>query len=121
MEGTSAQFNGGGKVKISGDLKNTGVVEIDTMANLEVLGSVVNCGTFSIKDYVAEGQYKLFEQAIKDLKGDAQSYLSSSYQDLKGGDIANANSWFKKFADYIQQHPELIASSVQTLLQLFHK
>lgn len=118
-EGTSMQINGGGKIKIDGGFKNTGDVKIDTGANLEILGGVVNAGTFSIKDYVAEDQYRFFEQAINDLQGDAQKYLRSSYQDLKSGNTESANSWFKKFTGYIQQHPELITSSVQIVLQLF--
>ena len=120
-KGTSAKFNGGGSVKIGGDFQNTGDVQIDVRANLEVLGNVVNAGTFSIKDYVAESQYQLFEQAINDLQGDAKNYLQSSYQDLKSGDIPSANNWFKKFTGYINNHPELVTSSVQILLQLFYR
>lgn len=120
-EGTTAKFGDGGSVKIGGDFKNTGDVQIDVRANLEVLGNVVNAGTFSIKDYVAENQYQLFEAAINDLQGEAQNYLRSSYQDLKSGDIPSANSWFQKFAGYIKNHPELVTSSVQIVLQLFYK
>ena len=120
-EGTTAKFNGGGTIKIGGGFQNSGDVQIDVRANLEVLGNVVNAGTFSIKDYVAENQYKLFERAINDLRGDAQNYLRSSYQDLKSGNMPSANSWFKKFTDYIKNHPELITSSVQIVLQLFYK
>lgn len=120
-KGTTAKFGGGGNVKIGGDFQNTGDVQIDIRAKLEVLGNVVNAGTFSIKDYVAENQYQLFEKAIADLQGDAQSYLQSSYQDLKSGNIPGANSWFKKFTGYIKDHPELVTSSVQIMLQLFYK
>lgn len=120
-EGTTAKFNGGGTVKIGGSFQNSGDVQIDVRANLEVFGNVVNAGTFSIKDYVAEGQYQLFEKAITDLQGNAKSYLQSSYQDLKSGNIPSANSWFKKFAGYIKEHPELVTSSVQIVLQLFYR
>lgn len=120
-KGTTAKFSDGGSVKIGGDFQNTGDVQIDVRAKLEVLGGVVNAGTFSIKDYVAESQYQLFEGAINDLQGDAQSYLQSSYQDLKSGNIPSANNWFKKFADYIKDHPELATSSVQIMLQLFYR
>ncbi|OHA70592.1 MAG: hypothetical protein A3F15_02620 [Candidatus Wildermuthbacteria bacterium RIFCSPHIGHO2_12_FULL_40_12] len=120
-EGTTAKFNGGGTVKIGGSFQNSGDVQIDVRANLEVLGNVVNAGTFSIKDYVAENQYQLFEQAINDLQGDAQAYLRSSYQDLKSGNIPSSNAWFRKFADYIKDHPELVTSSVQIVLQLFYR
>ena len=121
-EGTSMQINGGGSVKIGGDFKNTGEVKVDVRANLEVLGDVVNDGTFSIKDYVAEDKYKYFEQAINDLRGgDAQTLLRSSYEDLRSGNIDGANSWFKKFTAYLQQHPELVTASVQIVLQLFQK
>jgi len=118
-EGSTAKFNGGGIVKIGGHFQNSGVVEIDRRANLEILGNVVNSGTFNIKDYVAEAHYQLLEQAINNLQGDAQTYLASSYKDLKTGNVAGANSWFKKFAGYIKDHPELITSSVQAILQLF--
>ena len=120
-EGTSMQINGGGKIKIDGDFKNSGDVQIDTGANLEVLGNVVNAGTFSIKDYVAESQYQLFELAVNDLQGEAKNYLQSSYQDLKSGNIPSANNWFKKFTGYINNHPELVTSSVKILLQLFYR
>lgn len=118
-EGTTAKFNGDGAVKIGGSFQNSGDVQIDVRANLEVLGNVVNAGTFSIKDYVAESQYQLLEQAINELQGDVQNYLRSSYQDLKSGNIPSANNWFKKFASYIKDHPELVTSSVQIVLQLF--
>jgi hypothetical protein len=117
--GTSAKFNGGGSVKIRGNFENTGDVQVDVRADLEVLGNVVNDGTFNIKDYVTENQYQRFEQAINDLQGDAKNYLESSYQDLKRGDIPSANNWFKKFANYITEHPELVTASVQIVLQLF--
>ena len=120
-EGTTTEFNGGGIVKISGNFQNSGDVRIDVRANLEVLGNVVNAGSFNIKDYVAESKYQLFEQAINDLQGDSQTYLRSSYQDLKSGDLAGANSWFKKFVVYIKNHPELATSSVQIMLQLFYR
>lgn len=120
-KGTTAKFGDGGSVKIGGDFQNTGDVQIDVKANLEVLGNVVNAGAFSIKDYVAESQYQLFEQAINDLEGDAQNYLQASYQDLKSGNIPSANSWFKKFAGYIKDYPGLVISSVQIVLQLFYK
>ncbi|MBI4086576.1 hypothetical protein HY416_01185 [Candidatus Kaiserbacteria bacterium] len=119
-EGTTARFGGGGIVKVGGDFQNTGNVQIDVRANLEVLGNVTNAGTFSIKDYIAESQYELLEAAIKDLQGDAQTYLQSSYQDLKNGNVSSANTWFKKFVSYIKEHPELITSSVQVVLQLFY-
>ena len=120
-EGTTTEFNGGGIVKISGNFQNSGDVRIDVRANLEVLGNVVNAGSFNIKDYVAESKYQLFEQAINDLQGDAKNYLQSSYQDLKSGNITSANSWLKRFAGYIKDHPELITSSVQIVLQLFYR
>ncbi len=117
---TSAKF-GVGSVKIHGGFENTGDVQIDIRANLEVFGKVVNSGIFNIKYYIAESQYQLFEQAINELQGDAQNYLRSSYQNLQSGNILNANSWLKKFAGYIKDHPELITSSVQIVLQLFYK
>ena len=120
-KGTIAKFGDGGSVKIGGDFQNTGDVQIDVRANLEVLGNIVNAGAFSVKDYVTESRYQLFEQAINDLKGDAQNYLRASHQALKNGDIPSANGWFKKFAGYIKDHPELVTSSVQIVLQLFYK
>lgn len=117
-KGTSARFIDG-SVKIGGNFKNTGDVQIDVRAKLDVLGNVVNAGTFNIRDYVAESQYQLLEQAINDLQGNAKDYLQSSYQDLKSGNIPSANSWFKKFVGYIKNHPELVTSSVQVALQLF--
>ncbi len=119
--GTTAKFNGGGTVKIGGSFQNSGDVQVDVRASLEILGNIMNTGTFSIKDYVAESQYQLFKQAINDLRGDAQNYLRHSYQDLKDGNIPSANNWFKKFAGYIKDHPNLATSSVQILLQLFYK
>lgn len=119
-KGTTAKF-GGGKVKISGDFENAGDVQIDVRANLEILGNVVNEGTFNIKDYVAESKYKLIENAINNLQGNAKTFLQQSYQDLKAGNTENANGWFKKFIDYINQHPELATSSIQIMLQLFYK
>ena len=120
-KGTVARFSGGGKVKIGGSFENTGDVQIDIRANLEILGSVVNSGTFSVKDYIAESRYKLIEDAINDLQGNAKNYLQQSYQDLKQGNIESANNWFKKFIVYIKQHPALITSSIQVMLQLFFK
>lgn len=120
-KGTSAKFNAGGKVRVGGDFENTGDVQVDTRANLEIVGNIINKGTFSIKDYIAESQYGLIENAISDLQGEAKDHLQQSYQDLKDGEINSANTWFKKFIGYIAKHPELITSSVQIMLQLFYK
>lgn len=118
-EGTTAKFGHVGKVEIKGDFKNSGEVEIDIRANLNILGNLLNSGTFDIKDYITENKYKLIENAINDLEGDAKNYLKSSYDKLKQGNVPEANNWFGKFYSYIKQHPELMTSSVQILLQLF--
>ncbi|MEK7645332.1 MAG: hypothetical protein AAB391_03390 [Patescibacteria group bacterium] len=120
-EGTTAKFGSGGTVTIGGDFQNTGSVEIDLKANLKVLGSVVNAGTFSVKDYVAENQYPLFEEAIRSLQGSAKEYLQYSYRDMRNGDLAAADGWFKKFIYYTKDHPELVTSSAQVLLQIFYR
>lgn len=119
--GTTAKFNPGGSIKVGGNFQNSGTVEIDVRANLDILGNVLNSGNFNIKDYVTEAQYQIIESAINDLNGEAKEFLQQSYNALKGEDVEKANSWFGKFIGYIKEHPELITSSVQILLQLFSK
>lgn len=120
-EGTTAKFGAGGIVKVGGNFQNTGNVEIDVRANLQVIGNIINAGNFSVKDYLNEGFYESIEKAIDDLKGEPKKDLQKSYQSFKLGYEDKANNYFRNFFTYIQQHPELVTSSVQILLQLFLK
>lgn len=118
-KGTTAKFGGGGSVRISSGFQNTGDVEIDIRANLDVAGDVINGGTFHIKDYVTEERYKLVEQAIDELKGKPRDYLQYFYTYLQDGEFEQAEGRFQKFFSYVKKHPELVTGSVQILLQLF--
>ncbi|MBU3924645.1 MAG: hypothetical protein V1732_02175 [Patescibacteria group bacterium] len=121
--GTIAKFgsNPNGNVKIHGNFQNTGNVQIDVRANLEVVGNIINAGNFSIRDYVREQNYDLIEKAIAELNGEAKNYLSQSYKNIKTGNAAEANNYFKRFINYIKDHPELVTSSIQIILQIFSK
>jgi hypothetical protein len=118
-EGTTAKFGNGGSVLIGGNFHNSGNVEVDTRANLSVLGDIINSGNFNIKDYIKENNYKLIENAITDLNGDPKSYLETVYQNLKINNIPEANCFFNRFVSYIKNHPDLITGSIQILLQIF--
>ena len=116
-EGTTAKF-GSGKISVGGDFKNTGNVEVDIRATLNVAGNVVNAGNFHIKDYITQDRYKTIESALKELEGEPRKYLLKSYDNLKNGKFDKSDSWFNKFFSYIKKHPELVTGSVQILLQL---
>lgn len=118
-EGTIAKFGKGGKVQIGGDFTNTGKVEVDIRANLEIIGNLINSGDFRIKDYITEKKYKLIENAINELDGEAKKYLKKAYQGLRDGKEKNTNIWFGKFTSYLKEHPELITGAVSILLQIF--
>jgi hypothetical protein len=117
-ESTTARFNQG-KVRIGGDFTNSGKVEIDIRADLEILGNLINSGNFHIKDYIAENEYKLIENAINELDGEAKKYLEETYRALRRGEEKNTNIWFGKFTSYLKEHPQLITGAVQILLQIF--
>ena len=116
--GTSAEFMPGGSVQIGGNFTNYGEVRIDVRANIRVIGSVVNQGKFHIKNYVEEEKYKLIENAISDLRGEPKTLLEESYTYLKNGKHSKADNLFKKFVNYLTEHPELITDTVQILLQV---
>lgn len=116
---TTAKFGAGGSVKVGGNFQNSGNVEVDIRANLDILGNLLNSGNFSIRDYVTESQYQIIEAAIADLSGDAKEYLQQSYQSLKREDLEQANNWFGQFIGYIKEHQEVVTSSIQVLLKLF--
>ncbi len=116
-KGTSAKFGGGGTVQVGGDFKNTGDVEVDVRANLKITGNVVNSGNFHLKDYVAQEQYRLVENTIRELEGDPKELLQTSYNSLRSGENKKADSNFRKFVNYIKDHPELVTGAVQILLQ----
>lgn len=117
-EGTTASFNQG-NIKIGGDFENSGNVNVDVRANLDIIGNVLNSGNFNVKDYVTEKHYEIIESAINDLDGIPREHLSQSYEELKEGNVEGASSKFKQFVDYIKEHPELVTSSVALLLHLF--
>src|SRR3989344_9146212 len=117
-EGTEARFNGGGQVKIRGNFTNSGNVQVDIRANLDILGNVVNSGSFDILDFVTRDKYILFENAIKDLDGDAKLYVQDFYLAVQKNQPEEAKSKFSQFISYLKLHPELITSSVSILLQI---
>ncbi|KKQ34937.1 MAG: hypothetical protein US52_C0041G0008 [candidate division WS6 bacterium GW2011_GWA2_37_6] len=117
-QGTLAKFGGGGSVKIGGNFENSGDVEVDIRADLNIIGNVLNSGKFSIKDYLTEEHYKLIEKAILELDGESKELLEETLVGLKNGNNTMATSKFKHFLEYIKNHPEIITSSVQVVLQL---
>lgn len=116
-KGTKAKFGANGKVLIRGNFQNTGDVEVDTNANLEILGDLINSGSFNVKDYLGQERYVLIEKAINALDGQAKLYLQSSYGYLKRGEIEKANSYFGRFVSYLKRHPGVVVGAVQVLLQ----
>jgi hypothetical protein len=118
-KGTVAKINGGGRVNIEGSFENSGQVNIDIRANLNVVGRVINSGNFNIQDYITQEKLSLIDAAIRDLGGEPKQYLRKSYEYLKSGDNEQADRWFRRFYSYIAKHPELVVGSVQILLQLF--
>lgn len=117
-ESTTASFNEG-SVNVEGDFENSGDVNVDVRANLSVAGNVINSGNFNIRDFVTEKHFEIMEKAISDLSGAPKEYLSQTYEEIKSGNVEKANSWFRKFYNYVKKHPVLVTSSIQILLQLF--
>lgn len=118
-QGTIAKFGGSGSVKVGGNFQNSGDVEIDTRADLTIAGNVLNSGSFNIKDYIAESHYNIIQKAISDLDGEPKELLLETLAGLRNGNDSTAASKFQQFLGYIKNHPEIITSSVQILLQLF--
>ena len=118
-DGTTAKFGSGGSVRIGGDFSNSGKVEVDIGANLEVVGDVVNRGSFDIKDYCNAGELELIRSAIHQLGGEPRMLLDEVYKQIRIGKGAEAKSGLVRFINYLKTHPELVVGSVQTLLQLF--
>lgn len=116
--GTTAIFGSGGSVQMGGNFENTGDVQIDTRANLTVIGNIINSGTFHIKDYVTEEKFRILEKAITEQSGESKELLQQTLMNLQIGNTLEADDKFQKFVSYIQQHPELITASVQIILQL---
>lgn len=116
--GTTARVNRAGAVRVGGNFINSGNVQIDTKANLSIALDFINKGNFSIKDYVAEEQYKLIDNAIDSLNGESKQLLSQTLLELKKENNEEATNKFKKFLNYIKDHPEVVTSSVQVMLQL---
>jgi hypothetical protein len=119
-DGTDVSF-GPAKIKINGKFYNSGNVKIDVQANLEIAEDVINSGNFDIKDYVEESNYPIIEDAIAEMSGYPKEELENAYSDIKIGDKKSADNRFKKIVGYFKEHPELVTSSVQILLQLFLK
>ncbi len=120
-DGTEASFGGGGFVRVGGNFKNSGKVNVDTKANLDVLGDIINSGSFNILDYATKEKYAFFENAIKDLNGDAKIYTQEFYLAVQKNEPIEAKSKLAKLVSYFKDHPELVTSSVQVLLQLFYR
>ncbi len=118
-EDTKAKFSGGGSVRIGGNFTNSGKVKIDIKARLDILGNVVNSGDFNILDFTTKDKYTLFENAIKDLKGEAKIYTQDLYLAVQNNKPEEAKSKFSQLISYLKLHPELVTSSVQLLLQIF--
>lgn len=118
-DGTTARFNPGGTVKVRGDFQNSGKVEIDIRADLDILGSIINSGDFSIKDYATEQFYQILQSAIRESSGESREFLQNTYKSLGEGREKDATNYFKNFLGYIKKHPELITSTIQILLQIF--
>ena len=117
--GTTARFNSGGTVKVRGDFQNSGKVEIDIRADMDILGSVINSGDFSIKDYTTEQFFQILKYAIQESSGESREFLQNTYKSLGEGKEKEATTYFRSFLGYIKNHPELITSTIQMLLQIF--
>lgn len=125
VDGTTEVSMGGvgqGSVTVQGNFinKGKGKVNVDTRANLQVAGDIVNSAEFNIRDFGSSVSHVLIEDTIEELETkspEARAHLANAYEHIKANEQVKAHGSLKLFVGYMQKHPELVTGGTQLILQ----